>query len=153
MYKRQVEDQIDSLMKYYTPFFGLFQILMFSFVLLSAFSIVTNFAYVALERRYEFAILKSLGFSSADSIKLIVFESFLEASLAGILGIIIGVGAINHLFNLLPYSPVFPLTYDVPFMAILSSSVFVLILTVLSSILPIYHLAKGEFIKHLRVIE
>jgi len=150
---RNVEEQITSLMKYYTPFFGLFQILMFSFVLLSAFSIVTNFAYVALERRYEFAILKSLGFSSSDTVKLIVLESFLEAILAGILGIVIGVGAIDHLFNLLPYSTVFPLLFNVPFTTILFSVVFVFALSILSSIIPLYHLVKGDVIKHLRVIE
>ena len=150
---RSVDEKINSLMKYYTPFFGLFQILMYSFVLLSTFSIITNFAYVALERRYELAILKCLGFSTIDFIKLIFIESIWETMLAGVLGTIIGVGVIMHLFDLLPFSSAFPLTYSLPAMTILTSILFASALAGLSSIVPTYHLLRGKLVEHLRSIE
>ncbi|MGQ4834389.1 MAG: ABC transporter permease [Candidatus Asgardarchaeia archaeon] len=138
------EERIKSMNKYYTPFFGLFQVMMSSFILLSFFLVASNFAYVVIERKYELGILKCLGLSKLDLIKIIIAETILDIFTSSALGLAIGNGVMQYLFTIVPKASIFPLEYIFPTNTLLFVFPMTFLLALTGGFIPAIQLFRKE---------
>lgn len=75
-------------------------------IVVGAIGILNTMLMSVMERMREFGILRAIGWTSNDVIKLVVFESFFLGLVGGIIGSVLGLAAVQGLGAILPFKPV-----------------------------------------------
>lgn len=75
-------------------------------ILVGAIGILNTMLMSVIERTKEFGIMKAVGWTGGDIIRLVMFESLFLGFLGGALGVLLGLGGVVGLGYLLPFKPV-----------------------------------------------
>jgi putative ABC transport system permease protein len=111
---------------------------------------ITNILYVVVtERTSEIGLRKAVGATYKDIMLQILFESILITMLAGLVGIIIGIGA-AYLISILAKNYGLAWRFVVPIQAYLTAIIFSLIFGVLFGLFPARKAARLQPIEAMR---
>jgi putative ABC transport system permease protein len=75
-------------------------------IIVGAIGILNTMLMSVLERTKEFGIMKAVGWTGSDIIRLVMFESLFLGLMGGVLGIVLGLGGVYALGTILPFQPV-----------------------------------------------
>ncbi|MFH0987143.1 MAG: ABC transporter permease [Candidatus Micrarchaeota archaeon] len=105
-------------------------------IMVGAIGILNTMLMSVMERYREFGVLKAVGWTSDDVIKLVLYESLMLGIIGGVLGIALGYFAVFALDVILPFSPV--LTLEL----VVSSFFLSIILGVVGGTYPAFRASK-----------
>lgn len=95
--------EIGSMMSNIDAFFIIISLVA---IVVGAIGILNTMLMSVMERMREFGILRAIGWTSNDVIKLVVFESFFLGLVGGAAGGVLGMVAVQGLGAVLPFKPV-----------------------------------------------
>ncbi len=99
----QWTDEIGSIMDQMNLFFlGIASIAL----LVGAIGIINTMLMSVMERTREFGVLKAMGWTKENIVKLVVLESLILGIIGGIVGIILGIGLVEVAKQFMPFQPV-----------------------------------------------
>lgn len=113
-------------------------------VIVGAIGILNTMLMSVLERTQEFGILKAVGWTSDDVMKLVVFESFFLGIIGGAIGCLLGYVAAQGLASFIPFKP-----YASPEL-LFSSFMLAIVLGVAGGIYPAWRASKLDPIEAIR---
>ncbi|MBD3198282.1 MAG: FtsX-like permease family protein [Candidatus Lokiarchaeota archaeon] len=118
-------------------------------ILISMFGSITSMVVAVNKRRNELGILRAIGTTKQQIIKLISGELLILSFTASSVGIISGILA-GYLLSNVPFIAYVPFIFTINWYMVLGTTLFVIILNFVGSILPAYKATRMDIIKNIR---
>ncbi len=114
-------------------------------VLVGAVGIINTMLMSVMERTREFGVLKAMGWTETNIVKLVVLESLFLGIIGGILGIVLGIGLVQVAEGIMPFEPI------VTIPIVLGSFLLSVILGLIGGTYPAWKAAKLDPVEAIRM--
>ena len=134
-------DLVEGLDEFLSAVEGFLRVIVISTILVVIIGFVSGFIMIINERRWDIGLLKSIGGTSVDIIKIFLYEAIIIASVAAPIGLLIGVFLATTFASMINTTD-FPLiVYPIYRMLTITINIFLPFIITLTSIIPVLYMS------------
>ena len=145
-----VEELMADMLAIVDRSFVMFDTLALIVVTVAAMGVVNTMAISVLERQREMAVLRSIGLTRGQVVRMVLAEAGVLGILGGILGLLFGFVLSRMMVKLIQHLVDYELTYVLSVKALITSVILALVISQLAAALPARKTAQGEIVAGLR---
>ncbi len=144
-----VDELLRSVLEIVDQSFLMFDTLALIVVSVSALGVVNTMAISVLERRREIAVLRSIGLTRRQVVRMVLAEAAVLGSLGGVLGLAFGIVLARMFIRVVQHLVDYELTMVISPRVLISSVLIALVVSQLAALVPALRASRGQIVESL----